>query len=422
VWYFIGLLAAVLLGAGFVLQQDAAQRLPQSDFLRLRLVADLLRQPRWLAGLGIMIAGQLLGALVIGHLVLALSEPLLATNLLFALIIAGRVSGQPARLRELIGAVILLAGVSALSVARAVTSVQDSVGSPAYWPYVGAAIGGIAACLAIAGRRRQGELRALLTGIAAGLVLGIQDALTRVSVRRLGSMHQVTVLLTSWPAYSLVAVGIIALWLMQSAFNSAPLHASLPGITAAEPVSGIVLGIVAFREKVPASPLLIALQVAGLIALVAGVILVAQSPVLASLRQYHGRGEHLLHPETLLHRENPIRREHSQHHEQRRNRYGHRRRRPSPDPDDPSGAAQPTPAIEGPAGDRPAGSGAAGSGAAGSPAGSEPGLTVTPATPVIPATPGQAGSELGDAPASLRRWPGTSYGHATGRTPPRPGR
>ena len=106
-WYFIGLLAAVLLGAGFVLQQDAAQRVPQSDFLRLRLVADLLRQPRWLAGLGIMIAGQLLGALVIGHLVLALSEPLLATNLLFALIIAGRVSGQQARLRELIGAVIL---------------------------------------------------------------------------------------------------------------------------------------------------------------------------------------------------------------------------------------------------------------------------------------------------------------------------
>ena len=50
-WYFIGLLAAVLLGAGFVLQQDAAQRVPQSDFLRLRLVADLLRQPSWLAGL-----------------------------------------------------------------------------------------------------------------------------------------------------------------------------------------------------------------------------------------------------------------------------------------------------------------------------------------------------------------------------------
>ena len=400
-WYFIGLLAAVLLGAGFVLQQDAAQRVPQSDFLRLRLVADLLRQPRWLAGLGIMIAGQLLGAWVIGHLVLALSEPLLATNLLFALIIAGRVSGQRARPRELLGAVILLAGVSALSVARAVTSVQDSVGSPAYWPYVGAAIGGVAACLAIAGRRRQGELRALLTGISAGLVLGIQDALTRVSVRRLGSVHQVALLLTSWPAYSLVAVGIVALWLMQSAFSSAPLHASLPGITAAEPVSGIVLGIVAFREKVPASPALIALQIAGLIALVAGVILVARSPVLASLRQYHGPGEHLLHPETLLHRENPILGERLRRHEHGRHRDGRRRQRPTADPDDPSGATRPGLVGNGAASTGPADGETSLPGTPAAPV--IPAAPVRPATPTMPATSGQAGSELGDAPPSL--WP-----------------
>jgi hypothetical protein len=231
-------------------------------------------------------------------------------------------------------------------------------------------------------------MRALLTGISAGLVLGIQDALTRVSVRQLGSVHQVTLLLTSWPAYSLVAVGIVALWLMQSAFSSAPLHASLPGITAAEPVSGIVLGVVAFREKVPASPLLIALQVAGLIALVAGVILVARSPVLASLRQYHGPGEHLLHPETLLRRENPIHREHSQHHEHR-HRDRHRHQRPSADPDDPSGAARP---------------GLAGNGAASiGPVDGDTGLPAAPVMPATPVTPGQAGSELGDAPPSLGR-------------------
>jgi hypothetical protein len=294
VWYFIGAIAAVLLGAGFVLQQDAAQRVPQSDYLRVRLVADLLRQRRWLAGLGLMIAGMLLSGLVIGHMVLALSEPLLATNLLVALVIAGRISGQRVRARELVGAVILLAGVSALSVARSVTSVQDSVGSPAYWPYAGAAIGAAAAGFAIAGRRRHGDLRGLLTGTAAGLVLGVQDALTRLTVRSLGSVHEVTDLLSSWPAYSLIAVGFIAVLLMQSAFNSAPLHASLPGITAAEPVSGIALGVVAFREKVPSSPLLIALQVAGLLMLLAGVILVARAPALAGLRQYHGPGEHLL--------------------------------------------------------------------------------------------------------------------------------
>ena len=341
-WYFIGAIAAVLLGAGFVLQQDAAQRVPQSDFLRARLVADLLRQRRWLAGLGFMIAGMLLSAWVIGHLVLALSEPLLATNLLVALVIAGRVSGQKPQAQELVGAVILLAGVSALSVARSVTSVQDSVGSPAYWPYAGAAIAAAAACFAIAGRRRQGDLRGLLTGTAAGLVLGIQDAITRVTVRDLDSVHDVILLLTSWPAYSLVAVGVIALWLMQSAFSSAPLHASLPGVTAAEPVSGIVLGVVAFRENVPASPLLIAVQVAGLIMLVVGVILVARAPALSGLQKVRVPGERLL----------------------RREREHRRTRPPAVALQVSPGLASPHPGLPGPVAAGPVGSGPASSGPA----------------------------------------------------------
>ena len=343
-WYFIGAIAAVLLGAGFVLQQDAAQRVPQSDFLRARLVADLLRQRRWLAGLGFMIAGMLLSAWVIGHLVLALSEPLLATNLLVALVIAGRVSGQKPRAQELVGAVILLAGVSALSVARSVTSVQDSVGSPAYWPYAGAAIAAAAACFAIAGRRRHGDLRGLLTGTAAGLVLGIQDAITRVTVGDLDNVHDVIRLLTSWPAYSLVAVGVIALWLMQSAFSSAPLHASLPGVTAAEPVSGIVLGVVAFRENVPAAPWLIALQVAGLIMLVVGVILVARAPALSGLQKVRVPGERLLRRER----------------EQRRTRPSAVARQVSP------GLASPHPGPLGPVAAGPASSGPASSGPASS--------------------------------------------------------
>lgn len=70
---------------------------------------------------------------------------------------------------------------------------------------------------------------------------------------------------------------------MQNAFSAAPLHVSLPAITAVEPVCGIVLGIVVFREKVPVSPGMITLQVAGLVALITGVVMVAGAPALASV-------------------------------------------------------------------------------------------------------------------------------------------
>ena len=64
-------------------------------------------------------------------------------------------------------------------------------------------------------------------------------------------------------------------------FNVAPLYTSLPGITAAEPVAGIVLGIVVFGDSIRVSPGLILLEASGLIALLIGVILVARSPALS---------------------------------------------------------------------------------------------------------------------------------------------
>ena len=78
----LGVVAAALLAAGYVLQQDAAQQASSAHFLRIQLLADLLRRPRWLAGLIAMVAGELLSAWVIAHLVLSLAEPLLATSLL----------------------------------------------------------------------------------------------------------------------------------------------------------------------------------------------------------------------------------------------------------------------------------------------------------------------------------------------------
>lgn len=281
--YLLGVLAGALLGMGFVLQQDAAQQAPTAHFLRLQLIADLFRRPRWLAGLITMVAGQLLSGWVIGHMVLSLAEPLLATNLLFALLLAGPLSGQRVHKSEVAGALILMAGVTALSLARSVRSPAVYVGSTAYWPFAGAAVVFLVLTFAELGRRRSAGQRAILTGISAGLVFGIADALTRRTAQLIVTGH-LAVVLTSWPGYSLIAVSLTGIWLMESAFNAGPLHISLPGITAAEPVSGIVLGIVVFRDSVHVSPGTLALQAAGLAALLIGVIMVARSPALRRLR------------------------------------------------------------------------------------------------------------------------------------------
>ena len=281
--YAITLVAALLLGIGFVLQQQTAERAPESHFLSLKLFGDLFRNRKWLTGIVLMILGQVLAAWSIGHLSLSFVEPLLTTNLLVALILAVPLSHQTVRVTEVAGALLLIAGETILSLARSVEPIGQSFGSFSHWP-AAAGIACIAFAAVQAGRHRSGKQRATLTGLGAGLVFGIQDALTRQALQIL-QHHGMSGLLHSWSAYCLLATGAVGLLLMQSAFNAGPLHSSLPTITAGEPVAGILLGIVVFGDEISLSPDSLAMHAGGLAALVLGVILVARAPALSNLRK-----------------------------------------------------------------------------------------------------------------------------------------
>jgi drug/metabolite transporter (DMT)-like permease len=286
----VTVIAAMLLGVGFVLQQRAAAKLPCS-YLHLRLIAELLRQRIWLGGIAVMIVGQALSAWGLGHLSLTVSEPLLATNLIFALLLAAPISGEIPRRTELVGAVLLCSGVAALSASRSVRALSESFGSFSHWP-AAAIIAGFGAALAIAGRGAPRKLRATLTGAGGGLILGIADALTRRSVEIIDG-HGIASLLTTWPGYAVVGTAAVGLWLVQSAFSAGPLHASLPAITAAEPIAGMTLGVLVFGDVVHITPWLLALQAAGIAAMVAGAVLVARAPMFVKLTLQPAAGHHL---------------------------------------------------------------------------------------------------------------------------------
>jgi drug/metabolite transporter (DMT)-like permease len=281
--YATTLVAAVLLGVGFVLQQYAAEQEPESRFLSPRILTDLLRKPRWLIGIACMVVGQLIAAWAIGHAALTLVEPLLTTYLLFALILAVPMSKQPVRWIEVTGALILMVGVTLLSLSRSTKPIGLSFGSFSHW-FVAAIIAGIAFVAVQAGQRTKGPARATLTGLAAGLVFGIQDALTRQTLEILQG-HPLSVLLSTWPPYCLLGAGIVGLWLMQSAFSAGPLHSSLPAIAAGEPVAGIALGIVVFGDRIQISPGQLAIEVCGIAALIVGVVMVARSSAFGGLRK-----------------------------------------------------------------------------------------------------------------------------------------
>ena len=286
--YGITLLAALLIGTGFVLQQYAAQREPDAIFLSWRLLAALIRKPRWLTGIGCMIGGQILAAWSIGHLELSFVEPLLATNLIFALILAVPLSKASLKVWEVLGAAVLCVGVTLLSVQRSVKPVGESFGSVSHWP-AAAVIAVIAFAAVQIGRSRSSRTRAMLTGIGAGLVFGIQDALTRQTLEILQS-GGISGMFSDWAPYALVGAGAIGIWLMQSAFSAGPLQFSLPAISAGEPLVGILLGVLVFGDRIQLTPGLLAIQAGGVAALIVGVVMVGRAPALSQLRSWTETG------------------------------------------------------------------------------------------------------------------------------------
>ncbi len=274
--FLLGLGAACCLGFGFVLQQRAAQRAPLADFLSFRLLLDLLRMPEWVLGIALMAGGQVLGALALSLGEVSLVEPLTATNLLFALALSRRLTGQPLGRRGWAGVALLAAGVTAFIVAGRPSGGGTLAGPLRHWLLFGLVVG-VALLLTALARRLRPTLEAAVLALAAGLLYGLQDALTRVCGQIVGA-HGVPELFVHWQPYVIVAIGLTGLLLVQSAFETAPLRSSLPALTAAQPLAGIACGVGFLGDRLQVTAVALACQATGLAAIVCGIVLLGSHP------------------------------------------------------------------------------------------------------------------------------------------------
>ncbi|GGV62697.1 DMT family transporter [Streptomyces griseoloalbus] len=270
--------AACCLGFGFVLQQNAAQRAPIGDFLSPRLLLDLMKVPRWLGGMALMVAGMALGATALGHGELSLVEPLLATNLLFALALSRHQTRQPLGRQGWAGLALLAGGVTAFVVAGEPSGGHAFTDPLRHWLIIGGMVG-LALLLTGCAKRARLTVGPILLALAAGLLYGVQDALTRVSGQRLaeGGFAE---LLTGWQPYAVLALGVTGLVLVQSAFETAPLRMSLPALTAAQPLAGIACGVGFLGDRLRTDAGALTWEAGGLAAVVGGIVLLGMHPAM----------------------------------------------------------------------------------------------------------------------------------------------
>lgn len=281
--YAIGIVSALLLGAGYVLQQRVAVTAPLRDILHWRLLLDLMRRRLWWLGLGAMVVGQVLSGLALQFASVDVVEPLLSSNLLFALALAALLSRQRPKLAEIGGAALLSAALGVfLAVAR-----PESGSHPSALERMGLVA---VACVAVVvlgtvliGRRRGLVGESIWLSAGAGLLFGLQDAATRATLVEFDRHGLVAEFGHIW-IYVLLGCAAVGILLAQSAFKAARLSYSLPPITAAEPIAGIALGIALLGDRISFSALGLGLESACVVALIAGVALIGRSRSLAIAR------------------------------------------------------------------------------------------------------------------------------------------
>ncbi|WP_274564738.1 DMT family transporter [Streptomyces spiramyceticus] len=273
------LAAAACFAVAGVLQQRAAARRPDHESLTFALLRQLVRQRLWLGGIALAFLAYVFQALALASGPLSLVQPIIVSELLFAIPLAARLGRTRLRARDWLGTAAVTGGLaSALFAAR--PHGGSSVASPEGWLITLAAVGGLAAASLAGSRLVAGPVKASLMALAGGLVMGLQSVLLASTVNRFD--EGAVALATAWQTYLLVAASIGGLLLIQSAFQSGPLAASMPVIDATEPAVAIAVGTALFGESVRLGWPMGALAAAGAALTLTGIFLLDTSPTLGA--------------------------------------------------------------------------------------------------------------------------------------------
>ncbi|MCK9897683.1 DMT family transporter [Frankia sp. AgB32] len=292
--YLLGLAAAVCFGVAAVIQQRVAFTAPPGDVLRLRLLLWLVRRPLWDLGVAIGGLGSLLAAAALTHGAVALVEPLQICQLLFALPLAALLARRVVPRRDWLAAAATAAGLAVFVAAGAPDSGQAGHATTAGWVTTGVLIALMVFAATWGTRRLTAVRRAPLLAGAAGVLSALQAALVSGAGHLLAT-GGVGGLARSWFPFAIVAAAVISAVLAQSAYEMAPLPASLPASVSTEPLVGVAIGVGLLGGGLRLTPLAIAAEVIGLAVMTVGVRTLARSPLITgqlsrlAARQAQGR-------------------------------------------------------------------------------------------------------------------------------------
>jgi hypothetical protein len=276
------LAAGLVLGISSVADQRSTKRVQTARSGSPRILLDLARQPLWLIAIGANIVGFALQVVALDFGSLALVQPLLVTDLIFAVLIARwlawrRGEALPGGRRALIvlyaGVTAAAVGVAGFLIAGRPSAGHGDLGFSVLIPLIAGLVVLVGGCLLVAARTEN--LRPLALALACGINYGVAAFSIKLVTTEFGGGP--ARVFTNWPIYLLAVVGPVGFILNQDALQEGTFLAPVQAIiTTADPVISIALGVLWLGVVLRSSPVDIFGQVASLLLMTVGIIMTAR--------------------------------------------------------------------------------------------------------------------------------------------------
>ena len=282
IWLYLplALASAVSFALAAVLEKREAMRQPASAALKLGLFLRLAQRPLWLLAIVFETLGFGLKILAVDHGPVMVIQPILATQVVFALIFGVLIERYPTRMQDWLGAVMVAAGV-AIFVEGIDARSGHYENAATLWAIVLASAVAVTGGALAAGKYVE-RYRSFFWGVAAGCLWGLQIAFIKVVTSHFHGTEQLLdgleQMLIEPYVYGLLVTAVTGFLVLQSAFQSGSLAIALTSYTAVEVLTAVALGALFFGEVPNLGPQAIGLIVAALVLMTGGILLISRSP------------------------------------------------------------------------------------------------------------------------------------------------
>ena len=238
--------AAAAIAVSTSLQHQVASSAPSSTAPIGRLLPFLMRQPRWLLGVGVGTTAFVLQAVAVRTGALVVVQPIIMTGIVFAVPVRAALQGRRPSTGDVLGVSLTVTGLVLFVIVANPHTVADSSHEKSAVRVVVVACALMAAAAVGSRRLRTSNGQGLLLCAVAGVAFGLVPGLLKMAM--LADCPGLVCPGRLWPILSMLGMGAVGFSLNQRAYRILPLALTMPLLNVISLIVAVVFGTVVFGE------------------------------------------------------------------------------------------------------------------------------------------------------------------------------